>query len=156
MAGKVSPIPEGYGTVTPYLCAKGAAAAIELWRKALGAEELFRMPGPGDIVMHAEVKNGTSIVMLSDEFPDSGQLGPTSRGGTTFTMMLSVEDCDAALQRAVDAGCAATQEPKNELWGDRLAKVTDPFGHQRVFAAHVEDVSPEEMQMRMAEMMKGC
>ena len=103
------------------------------------------MPGPGDTVMHAEVKIGDSILMLSDEFPDWGQLGPISRGGTTCTMMLYVEDCDAAFQRAVDAGCTATQQPKDEFWGDRFAKVTDPFGHQWAFATHVEDVSPEEM-----------
>ena len=157
MAGKVNPIPEGYGTVTPYLCVKGAAEAIELWKKALGAEELFRMPGPGDRVMHAEVKIGTSIVMLSDEFPDFGQLGPTSRGGSTCTMMMYVPDCDAAWKRAVDAGCTSTSEPKDEFWGDRFAKVTDPFGHQWAFATHVEDVSPEEMQKRAAAMFeKGC
>ena len=157
MAGKVNPIPEGYGTVTPYLCVKGAAAAIELWKKALGAEELFRMPGPGDALMHAEVKIGNSIVMLSDEFADWGQLGPTSRVGTTCTMMVYVEDCDAAFKRAVEAGCAPTQEPQDQFWGDRFAKVTDPFGHQWAFATHIEDVAPEEMQRRMAEMMKeGC
>ena len=113
------------------------------------------MPGPGDMVMHAEVKIGTSIVMLSDEFPDFGQLGPASRGGTTCTMMLYVPDCDAAYKRAVDAGCTSTQEPKDEFWGDRFAKVTDPFGHQWAFATHVEDVSPEEMQRRFTAALAG-
>ncbi len=155
MAEKLNPIPEGYRTITPYLVVKGAAEALDFYAKAFGAVEFVRMPGPGGSVMHAEVKIGDSILMLSDEFPDWGQLGPISRGGTTCTMMLYVEDCDAAFQRAVDAGCAATQEPKDEFWGDRFAKVTDPFGHQWAFATHVEDVSPEEMAKRMAAMGMG-
>ena len=150
MTEKVSPIPEGYRTITPYLCIKGAGEAIDFYARALGAVEIFRMPGPGGSVMHAEVKIGDSILMLSDEFPDWGQLGPVSRGGTTCTMMLYVLDCDASFQRAVDAGCTPTSPPKDEFWGDRFAKVTDPFGHQWAFATHIEDVSPEEMAMRMA------
>ena len=153
MAGKVNPIPEGYRTLTPYLCIKGAGEAIDLYARAFGAVELVRMAGPGNSVMHAEVKIGDSILMISDEFPDWGQLGPISRGGTTCTMMMYVEDCDAAFQRAVDAGCTATSQPKDEFWGDRFAKVTDPFGHQWAFATHVEDVSPEEMEKRLAAMM---
>ena len=155
MAEKVSPIPAGYGTITPYLCIKGAAEAIDLYAKAFGAEELVRMPGPGGAVMHAEVKIGDSILMLSDECPDGGQLGPVSRGGTTCTMLLYVEDCDTAFQRAVDAGCTATMPPADQFWGDRMAKVTDPFGHQWALATHIEDVSPEETKKRMAAMGEG-
>ncbi len=116
MAGKVSPIPEGYRTITPYLVLKGAAEAIDLYAKAFGAVELIRLPGPDGSVMHAEVKIGDSILMLSDEFPDWGQLGPIARGGSTCTIMLYVLDCDASFQRAVDAGCTATQPPKDEFW----------------------------------------
>lgn len=152
MAVKVKPIPDGYRTITPYLCIKGAAAALEFYKKAFGAVENVRMPGPGGSVMHAEVKIGDSMLMLSDEFPDWGQLGPTSRGGSTCTMMLYVPDCDATFKRAVDAGCNATQAPKDEFWGDRFAKVTDPFGHQWGILTHVEDVTPEEMKKRMAAM----
>jgi len=152
MAGKVNPIPEGYRTITPYLVLKGAGEAIDLYAKAFGAVELFRMPGPDGSVMHAEVKIGDSILMLSDEFPDWGQLGPVSRGGSTCTIMLYVLDCDASFKRAVDAGCTPTSLPKDEFWGDRFAKVTDPFGHQWAFATHIEDVSPEEMAARMAAM----
>ncbi|MBK9088791.1 MAG: VOC family protein [Holophagales bacterium] len=155
MAEKVNPIPEGYRTVTPYIVVKGAAEALDFYAKAFGAEEVVRMPGPGGSVMHAEVKIGDSMLMLSDEFPDWGQLGPISRGGTTCTMMLYVENCDASFQRAVDAGCAVTSPPKDEFWGDRFAKVTDPFGHQWAFATHIEDVSPEEMTKRMAAMGMG-
>lgn len=150
MAGKVNPIPEGYRTITPYLVLKGAAEALAFYAKAFGAVETVRMPGPGGSVMHAEVRIGDSMLMLSDEFPDWGQLGPLARGGSTCTIMLYVEDCDATFQRAVAAGCTATMPPTDEFWGDRFAKVTDPFGHQWAISTHVEDVTPEEMKKRMA------
>ena len=153
MAANVKPIPDGYRTITPYLCIKGAAAALDFYKKAFGAVENVRMPGPGGSVMHAEVKIGDSMLMLSDEFPDWGQLGPVSRGGSTCTMMLYVPDCDATFKRAVDAGAQGTQAPKDEFWGDRFAKVTDPFGHQWGILTHVEDVTPEEMKKRMAATM---
>ena len=151
MAGKVNPIPEGYRTITPYLVIKGAGEAIDFYVKAFGAVEVVRMPGPGGSVMHGEVRIGDSMLMLSDEFPDWGQLGPVSRGGATGSVMLYVEDCDAAFLRAVDAGCTPKMPPTDEFWGDRFAKVADPFGHEWAIATHVEDVSPEEMQRRMAE-----
>lgn len=151
MAGKVNPIPEGYRTITPYLVVKGAGEAMDFWVKAFGAVEVVRMPGPGGTVMHGEVKIGDSMLMLSDEFPDWGQLGPVSRGGATGSVMLYVEDCDAAFNRAVEAGCTVKMPPTDEFWGDRFAKVADPFGHEWAIATHVEDVSPEEMQKRMAE-----
>ncbi len=154
MAAKVKPIPDGYRTITPYLCIKGAAAALDLYKKAFGAVETTRMPGPDGMVMHAEVKIGDSMLMLSDEFPDMGQLSPTSRGGSTSTMMLYVPDCDTAFKKAVDAGCKGTQPPKDEFWGDRFAKVTDPFGHQWAISTHVEDVSDDEMHRRMTSAKK--
>ncbi len=157
MAGKVSPIPEGYRTITPYLVLKGAAEAIDLYAKAFGAVELIRLPGPDGSFMHAEVKIGDSILMLSDEFPDWGQLGPIARGGVD----LHDHALRPGLRRLVPAGRrrrgrTATQPPKDEFWGDRFAKVTDPFGHQWAFATHIEDVSPEEMATRMAAMGPPC
>ena len=150
MSSKANPIPEGYRTITPYLVLKGAAEALAFYAKAFGAVETVRMPGPGGSVMHAEVRIGDSMLMLSDEFPDWGQLGPLARGGSTCTIMLYVEDCDATFQRAVAAGCTVTMPPTDEFWGDRFAKVTDPFGHQWAISTHVEDVTPEEMKTRMA------
>lgn len=155
MSSKANPIPEGYRTITPYLVLKGAAEALAFYAKAFGAVETVRMPGPGGSVMHAEVRIGDSMLMLSDEFPDWGQLGPLARGGSTCTMMLYVEDCDAAFQRAVEAGCTVTMPPTDEFWGDRFAKVTDPFGHQWAISTHVEDVTPEEMKKRMAARFGG-
>jgi PhnB protein len=152
MAEKVSPIPEGYSTVTPYLVVKGAAEALDFWVKAFGAVETVRMPGPGGSVMHAEMKIGDSVIMLSDEFPDWGQLGPASRGGTTVSIFLYVPDVDASFKRAVDAGCKECMPPTDQFWGDRFAKVSDPFGHEWAMATHVEDVSPEQMKERMAAM----
>jgi len=152
MAEKVSPIPEGYRTVTPYLVVKGAARALDFYAKAFDAVEKVRMPGPGGVVMHAEMQIGDSMIMLSDEFPDWGQLGPVSRGGTTFSLFLYVPDVDATFKRAVDAGCKQSMPPTDQFWGDRFAKVSDPFGHEWVMATHVEDVSPEEMKKRMAAM----
>jgi uncharacterized glyoxalase superfamily protein PhnB len=150
MAANVNPVPEGYRTITPYLVVNGAGEAIDFYVKAFGAVEVIRMPGPGGTVMHGEVRIGDSMLMLSDEFPDWGALGPVSRGGATASIMLYVDDCDAAFRRAVDAGCVAKMPPTDEFWGDRFAKVTDPFGHEWAIATHVEDVTPEEMQRRMA------
>ena len=152
MAEKVSPIPEGYRTVTPYLVVKGAAGALDFYAKAFGAVEKVRMPGPGGVVMHAEMQIGDSMIMLSDEFPDRGQLGPVSRGGTTFSLFLYVPDVDATFKRAVDAGCKQSMPPTDQFWGDRFARVSDPFGHEWAMATHAEDVSPEEMKKRMAAM----
>ncbi len=152
----VKPIPEGYHTATPYLIIKCAGAAIEFYKKALGAVELCRMPGPGDQVMHAEIKVGDSIIMLADEFPDMGYRGPESRGGTTVSIVLYVEDVDKSYAKAVAAGAAATRPVKDEFWGDRMGTVTDPFGHVWTISTHTEDVSVEEMQRRMAAMQAAA
>jgi PhnB protein len=156
----VKPIPEGYRTVTPYLTVRNAADAIEFYKRAFGAEELSRMPGPDNkSIMHAEIKIGDSIVMLSDEFPQGDTRSPQSLAGTTGSIILYVPDVDAAFQRAENAGARATMPPANMFWGDRFGKLTDPFGHAWGLATHMEDVSPEEMAKRaqaaMAEMAKG-
>jgi len=143
-----NPIPEGYNSVTPYLVVDDAAKAIEFYKKAFGAEEKFRMP-MGDRIGHAEIKIGDSFVMLADEFPDMDHLGPKSRGGTTVSLLLYVNDVDSAFKTAVDAGAKQLRPLENQFWGDRMGSLTDPFGHQWSLAMHVEDVSEEEMESRM-------
>lgn len=152
MSDKVQPIPEGYRTLTPHIVVRGAADAIAFYKKAFGAEELFSMPGPDGKIMHAEVKVGDSILMLAEEFPDWGSNGPLAIGGTPVTLHLYVEDCDAAFNRAVEAGATVKMAPNDAFWGDRYAQVTDPFGHSWSVATHVKDVTPEEMGAAMAAM----
>jgi len=153
-ASNVRPIPEGYHTVTPYLRCREAAKAIEFYKAAFGAEEVFRMPGPGGTIMHAEVRIGDSFVMVSDEFPNWGAKGPQSYGGTTVGLNLYVADADAAFARATAAGATVMMPLTNQFWGDRYGKLQDPFGHEWSVSQHVEDVPPDEMERRAAEMMK--
>ena len=149
-----NPIPEGYHSVTPYLVVDDAAKAIEFYKKAFGAEEKFRMPMGENRIGHAEIKIGDSFVMLADEFPDMGHLGPTSRGGTTVSLLIYVDDVDSAYRTAIDAGAKELRPLENQFWGDRMGSVTDPFGHQWSLATHVEDVSESEMQSRMEQFSK--
>jgi PhnB protein len=155
----VKPIPEGYHTVSPYLAVDDASAAIDFYQRAFGATERGRMPAPGGKIGHAELQIGDSIVMLSDQFPQSTTKPPKELGGTTTSMFLYVEDVDAVVQQAVDAGATLTMPVDNMFWGDRFGGVTDPFGHQWQIATHVEDVPPDEMAERakkaMAEMAGG-
>ena len=146
--------PEGYNTVTPYLTVKGAAEAIDFYKKALGAEEVFRMP-MGDRIGHAELRIGDSMVMLSDEFPEMGHLSPETRGGATSSLMLYLENADAAFDQAVAAGAKAERAVEDQFWGDRMGTIVDPYGHRWMLATHVEDVGPEEMERRMAEATKA-
>ena len=150
----VKPIPEGYHSVTPYLIIDGAADAIRFYERAFGATEVLRMP-MGDRVAHAEIKIGDSHVMLADEWPDMGHLGPKSRGGPTSSLMVYVADVDTAFQQALDAGGKQDRPVEDQFWGDRMGVLTDPFGHQWTLATHVREVSPEEMQRKMAEMAEG-
>ena len=146
MADKVDPIPADARSVTPHLVVSDGAAAIEFYKTAFGAEEVFRMPAPdGRRVLHAEITIGDSRVMLTGEFPEFGSRGPAALGGTPVTLHLYVEDVDAAYDRAVTAGATATMPPADMFWGDRYGKVTDPFGHSWSLATHVRDVTPEEM-----------
>jgi PhnB protein len=146
----VKAIPEGYHSVTPYLIVDAAAEAIRFYERAFGAEEIMRLP-MGDKIGHAEIRIGDSFVMLSDEWPDYGKLGPKARGGATSSLMVYVEDVDASYARALDAGASAEQPLTDQFWGDRSGSVTDPFGHSWMLATHVEDVAPEEMGRRMSE-----
>ena len=147
----VNPIPEGYHSVTPYLIVDDAAAALDFYAKAFGATEVMRMP-MGDRIGHAEILIGDSHVMLADEFPERGHLGPRTRGGPTASLMIYLPDVDAAFARAIGAGATELMPIENQFYGDRSGTLTDPFGHQWTLATHVEDVAPEEMERRMAAM----
>lgn len=151
----VKPIPEGFSTVTPHLIIKGARKAIDFYKKAFGAEELFSMPGPGGAVMHAEIKIGNSMIMIADEFPDWGCLSPASLNGSPVTVHLYVPDCDAVFKKATQAGAEAVMPPTDMFWGDRYGKLKDPFGHSWSVATHKEDLTPEECAKRAAEAMAG-
>jgi PhnB protein len=144
----VQPIPEGYNTVSPYLAVDDAAKAIEYYKQAFGAEETLRMNGPDGRIGHAELKIGDSHVMLSDPFPQSTTTPPKELGGTTGSIFMYVEDVDAVVQKAVDAGATVTMEVDDMFWGDRFGSITDPFGHSWSIATHVEDLTPEEIEER--------
>lgn len=151
----VSPIPDGYHSVTPYLIVDDAAKAIEFYRTAFGASELLRMDGPGGKVMHAEIKIGDSPIMLADEFPDMGIRSPSAFGGSPVAICLYVEDADALFQRAIDAGAIERKPLADQFYGDRSGTIEDPFGHSWTVATHVEDVSPEEIERRFEAMQQG-
>jgi PhnB protein len=144
----VQPVPEGYHTVTPYLAVEDATEAIEYYTKAFGAKERVRMDTPDGKVGHAELEIGDSLVMLSDPVPQASTKPPKELGGTSVSVFLYVEDVDAVVKQAVDAGASITAEVADQFWGDRFGTVTDPFGHVWAVATHVEDVPPEEIAER--------
>jgi PhnB protein len=146
MAKKAQAIPKGYHTVTPSLVIAGAARAIDFYKKALGAEEVMRFPGPDGQIMHAEIKVGDSPIMLSDEIPDMGAKGPRSIGGTPVSFFIYGENVDAAWKRAIDAGAKEVVPLADQFWGDRGGCVEDPFGHRWWLAQHVQDLTPEEIR----------
>ncbi|WP_020475160.1 VOC family protein [Zavarzinella formosa] len=150
----VKPIPDGYTSLTPYLFIGGAAKALEFYKAAFGAVEIFRMPGPGGLVGHAEMKIGNAIFMFSDENPKWGTKSPTTLGGSPASLMVYVENVDEAFEKAVAAGATVVRPLANQFYGDRSGSLVDPFGHQWMLATHIEDVPPEEMTRRMAEMAK--
>jgi uncharacterized glyoxalase superfamily protein PhnB len=132
--------------VTPHLVCKDAAEAIEFYKRAFGAKELSRMPGPDGKLLHAAMRIGDATILLTDEVPDWGALGPTSLGGSPVTLHLYVEDADAFVARAVDAGATVTMPLADTFWGDHYGKLEDPFGHRWSVATHIRDVSDEEMR----------
>jgi PhnB protein len=152
---KVNPIPSNYPRVTPYLSVDGAAKAIDFYSKVLGATERGRMPGPDGKIGHAELEIGGSMIMLSDAFPDMGAPTPASLGGSPVTVMVYVEDVDAVFDRAIKAGAKEIAPVQDQFYGDRSGQFEDPFGHRWNVASHVEDVSPEEMEKRAAQMMSS-
>ena len=149
----VQPIPEGYRSVAPYLAVDGAERAIAFYEQAFGAKERGRMQSPDGKIAHAELQIGDSVVMLSDPFPGFATKTPTELGGTTASVMLYVENVDAVVEQAVEAGATLEREVEDQFWGDRFGAVVDPFGHVWSIATHVEDVSPEEMEKRAHEAM---
>jgi PhnB protein len=137
--------PALYHTVTPYISVRGAVQAIEFYKKAFGAEELYRMPGPDGRIMHAELRIGDSVVMLADENPEMGATSPATLGGSTAGLMIYVESCDHAFQRAVQAGATAEMPPMDMFWGDRYGTLKDPFGHRWSIGTHLRDMTPQEI-----------
>ena len=145
----VKAIPDGYHSVTPYLICDGATEAIEYYKKAFGAIELFRMDHGGKIG-HAELKIGDSPIMLADEYPEMGYRSPKALGGTPVSLMIYVEDVDTIYRQAIDAGATEVKPLQDQFYGDRSGTLTDPFGHVWTVATHKEDVTMEEMNRRMA------
>ena len=150
MTEKVNHIPEGYHSVTPYIIVGDGARALEFYKQAFGAVEVLRMDGPDGKIGHAEIKIGDSHVMLADEHPEMGARSPQSFGGSPVSLMVYVEDVDATVERAVEAGAQLTRPVADQFYGDRTGGVTDPFGHSWYIATHVEDVPADELQRRAA------
>ena len=152
----VKPIPDGFNTVSTYLVVKSATEALSFYQKAFGAEAGHRMPGPdGESTMHAEMRIGNSTVMLTDENPQWNMKSPQTLGGTPVSLHVYVNDVDAFFARAVEAGCEVQAPLMDAFWGDRYAKLQDPYGHVWGVATHKEDLSPEEMGRRAAEFFKS-
>jgi PhnB protein len=152
---KISPVPAGYHSVTPYLHVRGAARAIDFYARAFGATTLFTLPMPDGKLGHAEIKIGDSIVMLADEMPEMGILGPESLKGTATSLMIYVPNVDEAFARALKAGAKQQKPVEDRFYGDRMGQLTDPFGHSWALATHVEDVPPDELARRMAKLSGG-
>jgi PhnB protein len=152
MSPSVKPIPDGYPQVSPYLVVDGAAQAIDFYKQVLGASERMRMGGPDGRIGHAELQIGDSVVMLADEHPEMGYVGPKQIGGTPVTIGVYVEDVDKTFDAAVKAGAKSLRPVENQFYGDRSGQFEDPFGHRWNIQTHVEDVSPEEMAKRAAAM----
>ena len=148
----VKPVPELKRTVTPYLVCAGAADAIEFYKKAFNAVEKMRLPGPQGKLMHAAIQIGDSLLMLFDEMPEWGALGPKSLKGSPVTIHLQVGDVDTAFKQAVGAGAEITMPLEDMFWGDRYGKLEDPFGHHWSIATHIRDVGPEELQQAVQKM----
>lgn len=148
--------PDGYHSITPYLIVNGAAKAIEYYQKVFGAIELFRMADPSGTVRHAEIRIGDSVVMLADESPKMGALGPHTIGGSPVSIVLYVENVDEVVSLAVAAGAKLVRPVDDQFYGDRTGGIEDPFGHHWHVATHTEDVSPEEMKRRAEAFHSKC
>ena len=144
----VKAVPDGYEGITPYLICKNAEAAIEFYKKAFGAVELFRVGEPGRKVGHAEMKIGNVIFMLADEFADIGAISPQTLGGTPVTFYVYVEDVDGFTEKAIGEGLKVLKPVADQFYGDRSGHFEDPFGHKWGFATHVEDLTPEQLNER--------
>ena len=151
----VQPIPEDYPRINPSLSIDGAADAIDFYVDVFGATERMRMEAPDGKIGHAELAIGDSVVMLADEYPDMGFVGPKSIGGTPVVLMVFVTDADAAFDKATKLGATEIHPVEDQFYGDRSGSFEDPWGHRWTVATHVEDVSPEEMEQRAATAMEG-
>jgi PhnB protein len=154
MASKVKAKPDGYYSITPYLIVKGGAAAIDFYKSVFGATELLRMPQSDGRIGHAELKIGDSVIMLADEFPEMNIVGPATLGNSSVGLLLYMDDADKTFNLAVSSGAKVEKAMADQFYGDRNGTVIDPFGHKWTIATHKEDVSPEEMERRMAAMSK--
>jgi PhnB protein len=152
---KVSPVPAGYDAVTPYLSIRGAAEAIEFYKKAFGAKEVMRMPGPAGKLGHAEIQIAGHRIMLSDEYPEMDFMSPQSRGGSSVHIHVYLPKVDAVVERAVAAGAKIKRPVQDQFYGDRTGSLEDPYGHMWHLATHIEDVSPREMKKRAAKAAAG-
>jgi PhnB protein len=144
----VPPIPDDYRSAVPYLIVKDAARALAFYQRAFGATEVMRLNQPDGRVGHAEMRIGKAPIMLADEFPEMGIVGPQGGGRSPVILLLYVEDVDARFNQAVAAGATVLRPVKDQFYGDRTGTLTDPFGHVWTFATHTEDVSHEEVQRR--------
>ena len=151
----VKAIPDGYHSITPYLYVSNGREAIEFYKRAFGAVELFRMDGPNGTIGHAELQVGDSRIMLADEHPQMGARSPKTVGGTASSLMLYVENVDEVVARAISAGAVVTRPVADQFYGDRSGGLQDPSGHSWYIATHVEDVSPEEMERRARAAQPG-
>jgi PhnB protein len=149
MAGKVKTPPKGYHTVTPYMTFRDAKSAIDFYKRAFGAEQLYKLDMPDGKIAHAEIKIGDSILMLSEENPEWGNQSPQALGGSPVFMMIYVADADAAFAKALDAGCTQVHPIKDQFYGDRSGTLKDPYGYHWTLATHIEDVEPDEIERRM-------
>ncbi len=152
----VKPIPDGYHSVTPTLTISGASDAIEFYKKAFDAKEVYRFPGPdGKSIMHAEIRIGDSAIMLCDEMPEMGCLSPKSTGGPSGAIYLYVDDVDSVFSKAVSVGAQPMMPIMDGFWGDRIGVLVDPFGHRWTVATRKKEMSIEEIQKAGADFMKG-
>ena len=152
MIQKVNSIPRGMNTVTPYLLIQGASEAISFYVKVFGAEEIVRLTAPDGRIGHAEIRIGDSVIMVADEHPEMDFLGPQSRGGTTVSLLVYVENADEIFAAAIDAGAIELRPLCDQFYGDRSGSVTDPWGHVWSIATHLEDISPTELKQRFEEL----
>ncbi len=146
------PIPDGMHSLTPHLVCGGAADAIAFYQRAFGAEELSRLPAPDGRVMHASIRIGDSVLMLNDEWPEMGAVGPARLGGSAVVIHLYVPDVDAAMAQAAAAGATVTMPAADMFWGDRYGQLTDPFGHRWSLATHQQDLTPEQIRDNLAKL----
>lgn len=154
MTDKVKPVPDGYHTVTPYLTVQNAAEAIEFYKKAFGASEIYRLAEPGGRIGHAEIQIGDTKVMLSDEYPEMEVRSPQTLGGSAVGLHIYIEDVDSLFNRAIAAGAVVVRPVKDQFFGERSGKLVDPFGHFWFIATQIEEITPEEIKRRYAAMLK--